>query len=230
MAIKVLLADDHLLLRQGIKRILSYEEDIEIVGEAGDGQEALARTLGLHPDVLLLDLNMPVLNGIEVARQLRAAKSPTKIIVLTIHEGSDYVLEVLNAGAAGYLLKDVEPGMFLQAIRMVARGNMFVDPKLAERIFGGACENADLKERAAELWQDTRALHLTGREMEVIACIARGCSNRDIAQALFVSEKTVKNHLTSIFRKLHVNDRTQALIYVLRHKLMTLDGSDTEIS
>ena len=230
MAIKVLLADDHLLLRQGIKRILSYEDDIEVVGEAGDGQEALTRTLVMQPDILLLDINMPVLNGLDVARQLRAAKSPTKIVALTINDGSEYVLELLTAGALGYLLKDIDPTLFVRAIRTVAQGRMFVDAKIAERLFGGECSDEELQDRVAELWRENQAVHLTAREMEVIACIARGCSNRDIAESLYVSEKTVKNHLTSIFRKLHVNDRTQALIYVLKHKLMMLDGPVSRIS
>ena len=197
MSIKILIADDHALLRQGIKRVLNFEEDLEVVGEAEDGQEALARTLVLQPDILLLDLNMPNLSGLEVTKQLQAAKSRTRIIALTIHGSDKYVLEMLRNGALGYLLKDVEPTMLIKAIHVVNNGDAFVYPKLAERIFGG--------------------------EMDVLSCIAKGFSNQDIAQALFVSEKTVKNHLTNIFRKLNVNDRTQALIYVLKHKIMTLE-------
>jgi two-component system, NarL family, response regulator DegU len=223
MAIKILIADDHALLRQGIKRVLNFEEDLEVVGEAEDGQETLARTLVLQPDILLLDLNMPGLSGLEVTRQLQAAKSRTKIIVLTIHDGDNYVLELLKNGALGYLLKDVEPTMLIKAIHVVNEGNAFVYPKLAERIFGGLCENEDVNEKAREMWRESRSDRLTAREMDVLSCIAKGFSNQDIAQALFVSEKTVKNHLTNIFRKLSVNDRTQALIYVLKHKIMTLD-------
>ena len=174
MSIKILIADDHSLLRQGIKRVLNFEGDIEVVGEAGDGQEALAKTLVLQPDILLLDLNMPGLSGLEVTKQLIAARVKTRIIALTIHDSEKYVLETLKNGAAGYLLKDVEPTM-------------------------------------------------TPREMDVLACIAKGFSNQDIAQALFLSEKTVKNHLTNIFRKLNVNDRTQALIYVLKNKIVSLE-------
>lgn len=223
MSIKVLIADDHAILRQGIKRVLNFEEDIEVVGEAEDGQEALARTLVVEPDILLLDLNMPGLTGLEVANQLQAAKCKTKIIVLTIHDSDNYVLELLKNGVLGYLLKDVEPTMLIKAIHVVNEGNAFVYPRLAERLFGGLQAGDDVNEKAREMWKESRSERLTSREMDVLACIAKGFSNQDIAEALFVSEKTVKNHLTNIFRKLNVNDRTQALIYVLKHKIVTLD-------
>lgn len=223
MSIKVLIADDHAILRQGIKRVLNFEEDIEVVGEAEDGQEALARTLVVQPDILLLDLNMPGFTGLEVANQLQAAKCKTKIIVLTIHDSDNYVLELLKNGVLGYLLKDVEPTMLIKAIHVVNEGNAFVYPRLAERLFGGLQAGDDVNEKAREMWKESRSERLTSREMDVLACIAKGFSNQDIAEALFVSEKTVKNHLTNIFRKLNVNDRTQALIYVLKHKIVTLD-------
>ncbi len=223
MPIKILIADDHSLLRQGIKRVLNFEEDMEVIGEVEEGQEALARTLVLQPDILLLDLNLPGLSGLDVTRQLQSAKSRTRIIALTIHDSDKYVLEMPRTGALGYLLKDVEPSMLIKAIHVVAGGNAFVYPKLAERIFGGLVEGEDVNAKAREMWREGRAERLTPRELDVLACIAKGFSNQDIAQALFVSEKTVKNHLTNIFRKLNVNDRTQALIYVLKHKIMSLD-------
>ena len=223
MSIKILIADDHALLRQGIKRVLNFEDDLEVVGEASEGQEALSRTLVLQPDVLLIDLNMPGLSGIEVTKQLVAARVKTRIIALTVHDSDRYVLEMLRNGALGYILKDVEPTMLIKAIHVVANGGTFVYPKLAERIFGGLSDGADVKAKAREMWRDGRGDRLTAREMDVLACIAKGFSNQDIAKALFVSEKTVKNHLTNIFRKLNVNDRTQALIYVLQHKIVSLE-------
>ena len=223
MSIKILIADDHALLRQGIKRVLNFEDDLEVVGEASEGQEALSRTLVLQPDVLLIDLNMPGLSGIEVTKQLVAARVKTRIIALTVHDSDRYVLEMLRNGALGYILKDVEPTMLIKAIHVVANGGTFVYPKLAERIFGGLSDGADVKAKAREMWRDGRGDRLTAREMDVLACIAKGFSNQDIAKALFVSEKTVKNHLTNIFRKLNVNDRTQALIYVLKNKIVSLD-------
>ena len=215
MAIRILLADDHALLRQGIKRVLNFEDDLEVVGEAEDGQEALARTLMLKPDILLLDINMPGLTGLDVTKQLKQARTRTKIIALTIHDSDNYVLELLKNGALGYLLKDVEPSVLIKAIHMVNEGNPFVYPKLAERLFGSTAVYGDVSRMAKE--------RLTPREMDVLGCIAKGFSNQDIGKALGLSEKTVKNHLTSIFHKLKVNDRTQALVYVLKNKIVTLE-------
>ena len=131
MAIKILIADDHALLRQGIKRVLNFEDDLEVVGEASEGQEALSRTLVLQPDILLIDLNMPGLNGIEVTKQLVAARVKTRIIALTVHDSDRYVLEMLRNGALGYILKDVEPTMLIKAVHGVAGGGTFVYQKLA---------------------------------------------------------------------------------------------------
>lgn len=223
MAIKILIADDHALLRQGIRNVLNLEDDLEVIAEANDGQEALAKTLSLSPDIVLLDLNMPILSGIEVVKQLQAAKSKAKIIVLTIHDGDNYVIEVLKNGALGYLLKDVEPTMLIKAIHRVYEGDAFVYPELAEKLFGGMDETEDINQRAEEIWKQRRGERLTAREMDVLRCIAKGFNNQEIAHSLFVSEKTVKNHLTNIFRKINVNDRTQALLFVLKNKIMTLD-------
>ena len=211
MAIKILIADDHALLRQGIKRVLNFEDDLEVVGEASEGQEALSRTLVLQPDILLIDLNMPGLNGIEVTKQLVAARVKTRIIALTVHDSDRYVLEMLRNGALGYLLKDVEPAMLIKAVHVVAGGGTFVYPKLAERIFGGLSEGADVKAKAKEMWRDGRGDRLTAREMDVLACIAKGFSNQDIAKALFVSEKlstldTVTGTATSFVLKRYKQD------------------------
>ena len=169
MAIKILIADDHALLRQGIKRVLNFEDDLEVVGEASEGQEALSRTLVLQPDILLIDLNMPGLNGIEVTKQLVAARVKTPIIALTVHDSDRYVLEMLRNGALGYILKDVEPTMLINAVHVVANGGTFVYPKLAERIFGGLSDGADVKAKAKEMWRDGRGDRLTAREMDVLA-------------------------------------------------------------
>ena len=223
MAIRILLADDHALLRQGIKRVLNFEDDLEVVGEAEDGQEALARTLMLKPDILLLDINMPGLTGLDVTKQLKQARSRVKIIALTIHDSDNYVLEMLKNGALGYLLKDVEPNVLIKAIHMVNEGNPFGYPKLAERLFGTPAISGDVGRMAKEIWDESRGERLTPREMDVLGCIAKGLSNQDIGKALGLSEKTVKNHLTSVFHKLKVNDRTQALVYVLKNKIVSLE-------
>ena len=223
MAIRILIADDHALLRQGIKRVLNFEDDLEVVGEAGDGQDALARTLVVQPDILLLDLNMPGLKGLDVLKQLVVSKCKTKVLVLSIHDSANYVRELLKNGAAGYLLKDVEPAMLIKAIHIVHEGGFYIYPELEERIFGSLKVNTDIQALAKEIWREGHNERLTEREMDVLQCISEGCSNQVIAQRLFVSEKTVKNHLTNIFRKLGVNDRTQALIYVLRNNIMHLE-------
>lgn len=223
MAIKILIADDHALLRQGIKRVLNFEDDLEVIGEAEDGQEALARTLIMQPDVLLLDLNMPGLSGLEVAKQLKKADCKTRIIALTIHDSDNYVLELLKNGALGYLLKDVEPAVLVKAIHVVNDGNAFVYPMLAERLFGSVAISDNVESKAKEILDESCGERLTAREMDVLECIAKGFSNNDISKALGLSEKTVKNHLTSIFHKLKVNDRTQALVYVLKNKIISLD-------
>ena len=223
MAIKILIADDHALLRQGIRNVLNLEDDLEVIAEAADGQETLAKVLSLQPDVVLLDLNMPILNGIEVIKQLQAARSKAKVIVLTIHDGDNYVIEVLKNGALGYLLKDVEPSILIKAIHMVNQGEAFVYPEIAEKLFGDMAEDEDINQKAEEIWKERRGERLTAREMDVLRCIAKGFNNQEIAHSLFVSEKTVKNHLTNIFRKINVNDRTQALLFVLKNKIMTLE-------
>lgn len=223
MAIRVLIADDHALVRQGIKRVLNLEDDIDVVGETGDGPETMTRTLMLQPDVLLLDLNMPGLNGLDVTRQLHSSKCKTMIIALTIHDNDNYVIEMLKNGASGYLLKDVEPEVLIRAIHVVYDGGAYIYPELEERIFGKLHSYENVAEKAKELWRSGRGDRLSNREMEVLACVAKGYNNKDIADILFVSEKTVKNHLTNIFRKLNVNCRTQALIYVLKHNLMNLN-------
>ena len=223
MAVTILIADDHALLRQGIRRVLTMEDDLKVIGEAADGQEALARTLVMQPDILLLDINMPELSGIEVAKQLQAAKCTAKIIALTIHDSDSYVLEMLKYGASGYILKDVEPSILIKAIHVVNDGGTFIYPSLYERVFGGEDISGNVTEQAQEIWKRGRAMRLTSREIDVLSCIARGFGNQDIAKTLSVSEKTVKNHLTNIFRKLHVNDRTQALVYVLKRKIVSLE-------
>lgn len=223
MAISIVIADDHALLRQGIKRVLNFEDDLEVIGEAEDGQEALARTVMLQSDILLLDINMPGLSGLEVTCKLQEAGAKTRIIALTIHDSDNYVLELLRNGALGYLLKDVEPSVLIHAIHVVNEGNAFVYPKLADRLFGGLSESDDVQHMADQQWREGRSERLTAREMDVLQCIAKGFSNQDISKALGLSEKTVKNHLTSIFHKLKVNDRTQALVYVLKNRIITLD-------
>lgn len=224
MPIKIVIADDHALLRQGIKNVLSLEQDIEVVGEAGDGEETVRRAAEFAPDVILLDINMPRGNGLEVTKRLSVEQPNIKVIILTIHEDDNYVVEVIKAGAAGYLLKDIEPGMLVKAIRTVYGGESFIYPTLAKKLFGEITRREEEKKHeTAALLQRRKEERLTYREVEVLQLIGQGMSNQEIAQKLFLSEKTVKNHLTNIFRKINVTDRTQAVLYAIKHKIVVLE-------
>jgi DNA-binding NarL/FixJ family response regulator len=200
--------------------VLELEPDFVVIGEAGDGEETIQRVMELTPDIVLLDINMPKLNGLEVTRKLRDHKTTAKVIILTIHDDENYVLEVIKAGAAGYLLKDIEPGMLIKAIRTVYDGESFIYPTLAKKLFGQIARNEEKKEAATHRRSEER---LTDREIEVLQLIAQGMSNQEIAQKLYLSEKTVKNHLTNIFRKINVTDRTQAVLYAIKHKIVVLE-------
>ncbi|HWR41457.1 MAG TPA: response regulator transcription factor [Patescibacteria group bacterium] len=223
MAIRILVVDDHALLRQGIKNVLSLEADFDVVGEAGDGEEAIQKASELEPDVILLDMSMPKINGLAVTRALRNNRSTVKVIILTINDDENYVLEVIKAGANGYLLKDVEPSMLIKAVRIVYEGQSFIYPTLAQRLFGELSRQDERKHEAADQLQRPREERLTYREIEVLQLVGQGMSNNEIAQRLYLSEKTVKNHLTNIFRKISVVDRTQAVLYAIKHKIVVLE-------
>lgn len=222
--INILIADDHTLLRQGIKNVLELESDIKVIGEAANGEEAIALTEKLEPDILLLDMNMPRINGLEVTRKVIHQTRKTKVVILSINDDENYVVEVIKAGASGYLLKDIDPGMLVKALRMVQEGNNFIYPPLASRIFGDTSGSKDQYDfMIAKLQERRRDEKLTNREIDVLSLICKGMSNQEIANTLYLSEKTVKNHLTNIFRKINVNDRTQAVLYALKHKIIMLD-------
>lgn len=223
MPIKLLIVDDHALLRQGIKNVLSLESDLLVLGEAADGDEAIKQVECLKPDIVLLDVNMPRMNGLEVTRRLKSVNAAVKVIILTMHDDESYVLEVIKAGAVGYLLKDIEPGMLVKAIRTVFEGQSFIYPTLAQRLFGEISRQEDRKHEATAMLERRKEERLTYREVEVLQLIGQGMSNHEIAKKLFLSEKTVKNHLTNIFRKINVVDRTQAVLYAIKHKIVVLD-------
>jgi DNA-binding NarL/FixJ family response regulator len=216
--IRLLIADDHPIFRQGLRGILGGEPDIDICGEASDGNQAveLARTLG--PDVVLVDVHMPGRDGIEVARAVKTHQPRTGVIVMTAHDDEEQLFQAIKVGAAGYYLKDVRPEVLIEAVRRVSNGEYLINesvltkPLVASRVLK---QFRDL----ALAGQDVEPLFvpLSAREIEVLEYIARGNSNKEIARALKISDQTVKNHITSILRKLAVNDRTQAVVYALRH-------------
>ncbi|MBT9153611.1 MAG: Transcriptional regulatory protein DegU [Firmicutes bacterium] len=205
MALRVLIADDHKLFREGLRRILELDGDFEVVGEAATGEQALTLLTRVTCDLVLMDINMPELNGVAATKRIKAEYPEIAVLVLSIHDDREYLLEALKAGAAGYLLKDVEPATLMEAMRTVARGGSIVAPGLTGKLVQ---ELNRLNNPSATPPSST----LTPREIEVLSLMARGMNNAAIARAAFISEQTVKNHITSILRKLDVTDRTQAVI------------------
>lgn len=209
--IRILIADDHSLVREGLKQILELEEDFEVIGQAANGIETLEKIKELHPDVLLLDINMPVMGGIPTLKKIKEENIQVKTVVLTIHEGREYLMETLELGALGYVLKDSDSASLSKAIRDAYQGISYIQPKLAAEL---------VKEFSnSKPYKSSNENELTKREYEVLSLIADGMNNKDIADKLFISEKTVKNHVSSIFRKINVNDRTKAAIYAYKNNI-----------
>ncbi|MDD4570676.1 MAG: response regulator transcription factor [Tepidanaerobacteraceae bacterium] len=212
--ITVILADDHVLMRKGLKKILEMEEDIEVIGEASDGTEAIEEVMDKRPHVLLLDINMPKLNGIEVTKALKKKGIDTKIVILTVYDDREYLLELIKLGISGYVLKDIEPQGLLEAVRSASRGETYIQPNLTRALV------AEYNRLTQPITKDGVKKHLTAREKEVLANIAEGMSNGEISNKLGISEKTVKNHVSSILRKLNLMDRTQVAVFAIRNKLV----------
>lgn len=211
--IKVMLVDDHVLIREGIKQILELEDDIVVIGQANDGKEAVEKAKLFNPEVILLDINMPTLNGIETLRKFKDLGIKSKIIMLTIHEDREYIMETLKLGANGYILKDSNADSFIQGIREVVAGKQYIQPRIANLL------NISSKSVDKELEKINR---LTKREYEVLILIAEGLNNKDIAFRIFISEKTVKNHVSSILKKLELNDCVQAAIFAYKNNIKKL--------
>ncbi len=212
--IRVLIADDHAILRKGIRALLSTEPDIELVGEAGNGVEALAQAEALQPDVILMDLVMPEMDGIEATRQVTATQPGVRVLVLTSFAADDKVFPAIKAGALGYILKDTGPDDLVQAIRQVHRGEPTLEPEIARKV---------LFELAQPPKQPPTPDPLTAREMDVLRLLAQGKTNREIAEDLVLAELTVRSHVSNILGKLHLANRTQAALYALKEGLATLD-------
>lgn len=210
--IKVLIIDDHDLIRQGISRLLELESDIDVIGTANDGMQGIRLLEELKPDVILMDINMPGMNGIETLKKIRETNQSVKIIMLTIHEDEEYLLETMNFGADGYILKDADVTRILEAIRKVNEGGTYIHPTLSGAIVKEYRRQNDYVNQLINS-------DMTKRELEVIDLIARGKTNKEISDELFISEKTVKNHVSNIFKKIGVKDRTQAAVYAIRNNI-----------
>ncbi len=215
--IRLLIVDDHTIVRKGIRALLATETDIEVVGEAANGREAIEQTSKLRPDVILVDLMMPEIDGIEAVRRITADYADTRILVLTSFATDDKVFPAIKAGALGYLLKDSAPDALITAIRQVYQGESSIHPKIARKL---------LKEISKPLEHAPTPDPLTQREVDVLKLIATGLSNQEIANSLTVSEATVRTHVSHILSKLHLASRTQAALYALREGLTSLPGGE----
>jgi DNA-binding NarL/FixJ family response regulator len=211
--IKVLLVDDQEILTQGLKMLLGTQEDIEVIGQCANGQLAVAMAREAKPDVVLMDIQMPVMNGIEALKIMKDAQTNMKVIMLTTFHEDDYISDALHNGAAGYLLKDTKPMEIAEAIRTVYRGDALISPQVATKLI-------ELFNKQSVAVENSEAFEsLTERESDIVRLVGQGMNNKEISGALFISEGTVKNHLTKILEKLCLRDRTQVAIYALKNGL-----------
>lgn len=214
--INVLLVDDHSMVREGIRQLLELDGDIKVIGEAGNGMMCLEMLETLTPDVILLDINMPQMDGLQVLAKLKERKLNKKVLILTIHNEVEYLMRAVEIGVAGYLLKDSESSVLKEAIFAVYNGDNFIDSTMTPLLK----EQNYLKELQKEARSKEKVL--STREIEVLCALAEGLYNKEIASKLQISEKTVKNHVSNIFKKIGVSDRTQAAVYAIRHKFVDI--------
>lgn len=217
-AIRVMICDDHALFRRGLHMVLESEEGMAVVGEAEDGEEAIRKAQELAPDVVLMDVRMPRVTGIEAARAIAEVHPSTKIVMLTVSDEEDDLYDAIKAGATGYLLKEISIEEVADAIRAVVSGQSLISPSMASKLL---TEFTNLARKADEK-QAVPSPRLTDRELEVLKLVAQGMSNREIAGELYISENTVKNHVRNILEKLHLHSRMEAVVYAVREKLLDI--------
>lgn len=213
MAVHIMIADDHSMIREGLKNLLELDGDIEVIAEAVDGDDCLKKLETIKPEVLLLDINMPKKNGLEVLQVLKARRSKLKVLVLTVHNEIEYLMKAVDIGVNGYILKDSESAELKKAILTITQGETYIQPSLIPA----------LNSKMIEKNQDEEKIDvLTRRELEVLKLLAVGMYNKEVAEKLNISERTVKNHVSNIFKKLEVTDRTQAAVFAIRNNLIKL--------
>ena len=222
MTTKIAIIDDHQLFREGVKRILEFEKSFQVVAEGDDGSEALRIVQEHEPNVVIMDINMPQVNGVEATRELVEKYPDTKVIILSIHDDENYVTHALKTGACGYLLKEMDADALIEAVRVVADGGSYLHPKVTHNLVNEYRKLATTVAHGGGGYTQTleirRPLHLlTRRECEVLQMLADGKSNRGIGESLYISEKTVKNHVSNILQKMNVNDRTQAVVAAIKN-------------
>jgi two-component system NarL family response regulator len=217
-AIMVLICDDHALFRRGLMMVLESEDGVEVVGEAEDGEEAVRQAEELTPDVVLMDVRMPGVSGIDAARAIAETVPSTRILMLTVSDEEDDLYDAIKAGATGYLLKEISIEEVASAIRSVMTGQSLISPSMASKLL---TEFTNLAKKADER-QSVPTPRLTDRELEVLKLVAQGMSNREIAGELYISENTVKNHVRNILEKLHLHSRMEAVVYAVREKLLDI--------
>ncbi|WP_201714395.1 response regulator [Rossellomorea arthrocnemi] len=219
MATNIVIIDDHQLFREGVKRILEFEPSFNVVAEGDDGSEAMNLVETHEPDVVLMDINMPEINGVEATRELMDKYPDTKVIILSIHDDENYVNHALKTGALGYLLKEMDSDALVDAVKIVAEGGSYVHPKVTHNLVAEYKRLANAQNTGGFQQSEVRRpLHLlTRRECEVLQMLADGKSNRGIGEGLYISEKTVKNHVSNILQKMNVNDRTQAVVTAIKN-------------
>lgn len=219
--IRVMICDDHALFRRGLIMVLEAEDDIEIVGEAEDGRDAVERVADIVPDVVLMDVRMPEIDGIEATRMIADRAPSAKILMLTVSDEESDLYEAIKAGATGYLLKEISIEEVASAVRAVVSGQSLISPSMASKLL---TEFTNLAKRADER-TSVPTPRLTERELEVLRLVAQGMSNREIAGELYISENTVKNHVRNILEKLHLHTRMEAVMYAVREKLLDIPGT-----
>lgn len=213
MSIKVMLADDHVLIREGIRQLLEFDGSIEVISEVNDGEECIKELLHVKPDILLLDINMPKKNGVEVLEEIRKKNMDIKVLILTVHNEIEYLVKAVDIGVNGYIVKDSGSAELKKAINCIVNGENYIQPSLIPALNNRLVARDSDKEKIDSL---------TKRELEVLIQVANGMFNKEIATSLNISERTVKNHISNIFKKIDVNDRTQAAVFAIKNDIIKL--------